>query len=73
MRVLGAERPGFEQRKVGCGRSGGETPAGRCGPGHLSSIGRAVTGIMPPQNTMDSITEITNIGKICSLERGQCR
>jgi hypothetical protein len=24
---------------------------------------------MPPQNTMDSITEITNIGKICSLER----
>jgi hypothetical protein len=34
-----------------------------------SRMGRPVTGIIPPQNTMDSITEITSMGKIWSCDR----
>ena len=33
-----------------------------------SRMGRPVTGIIPPQKTIDSITEITSIGRIWSCD-----
>ena len=51
--------------QIGGGRRGGEAPAGRHAQDSWSRTSRPVTGIIPPQNTMDSITEITSIGRIC--------